>query len=65
MDNMLIFVAIFITGMNQVCSIPDYFVPLQSGSVFYEGAKLTGAQYKHRYKKQKNLKRRKKFALKI
>ena len=40
---------IFITGTNQVCLITDNIVPLQSGSVFYERAKLTGAQYKHRY----------------
>ena len=48
-DDTGIFVTIFITGMNQVRSITDKFVPLQSGSVFYERAKLTGAQYKRRY----------------
>ena len=30
-------------------SITDKFVPLQSGSVFYEHSKLTSAQYKYRY----------------
>ena len=34
---------------NQVRSITPNIVPLQSGSVFYEPTKLTGAQYKHRY----------------
>ena len=29
--------------------ITDNIVPLQSGSVFYEHAKVTDAQYKHRY----------------
>ena len=43
-DDTVIFVAIFITGTKQVRSITDEFVPLQSGSVFYEHAKLTGAQ---------------------
>ena len=57
-DNMVIFVTIFITGMNQVRLITNNIgtnqvrwitnniVPLQSGSVFYERAKLTGVQYK-------------------
>ena len=40
---------IFITDMIQVHSITIEFIPLQSGSVFYKRAKLTGAQYKHRY----------------
>ena len=44
-DDTVIFVAIFFTGTNQVRSITDNIVPLQSGSVFYERAKLTGAQY--------------------
>ena len=48
-DDRVIFVTIFITGTNQVRSITDRIVPLQSGSVFYEGAQLTGAQNKHRY----------------
>ena len=48
-DDTVIFVTIFITGTNQVHLIPHNIVPLQSGSVFYERAKLTGAQYKHRY----------------
>ena len=30
--------------------ITDNIVTLQSGSVFYERVKLTGAQYKNRYK---------------
>ena len=47
-DDTVIFVTIFITGTKQVRSITDEFVPLQSGSVFYKGAKLTGAQYKYR-----------------
>ena len=49
-DDTVIFVTIFITGANQVCLTTDDIVPLQSGSVFYERAKLAGAQYKHRYK---------------
>ena len=48
-DYRVIFITIFITGTNQVCLITDNIVPLQSGSVFYERTKLTGAQYKHRY----------------
>ena len=32
-DDPVIFVTIFITGMNQVCSITDNIVPLQSGSL--------------------------------
>ena len=48
-DVTVIFDKIFITGTNQVHLIPHNIVPLQSGSVFYERAKLTGAQYKHRY----------------
>ena len=48
-DDTVIFATIFITGTNQVCSITDNIFPLQSGSVFYERAKLTGAQYKHRF----------------
>ena len=32
----------------RVCSITDQIIPLQSGSVFLEHAKLTGALYKHR-----------------
>ena len=47
-DDTVIFITIFITGPNQVCSITNKFVPFQSGSVFYERAKLTGAQYKLR-----------------
>ena len=39
---------IFITVPFQVLSITDKNDPLQSGSVFYERAKLTGAQFKHR-----------------
>ena len=39
----------FITDTNQVRSITNTFILLQSGSVFYKRAKLTGAQYKHRY----------------
>ena len=38
---------IFITVPFQVGSITDEINPLQSGSVFYEHAKLTGALYKH------------------
>ena len=33
-DDTVIFVTIFITGTNQVQSITDNIVPLQSGSVF-------------------------------
>ena len=44
-----IFMIIFITDTNQVCTITNTFIPLQSGSVFYKFAKLTGEQYKHRY----------------
>ena len=44
----VIFTTLFITGMNQVRLITDKFVLLQSRSVFYKRAKLTGAQYKHR-----------------
>ena len=47
-DNTVIFVTIFIIGTNQICLITNNIIPLQSGSVFYERAKLTGAQYKHR-----------------
>ena len=43
--HMVIFVTIFITGTNQVCLISNNIVPLQSGSVFYNRAQLTGAQY--------------------
>ena len=32
----------------QVCTITDLFVQLQSGSLLYRRAKLTGAQYEHR-----------------
>ena len=39
---------IFITVPFQAHSITDKIIPLQSGSVFYEPTKLTGAQYKHR-----------------
>ena len=42
-DDTVIFVTIFITGTNQVGLITDNIVPLQSGSVFYEHAKLTDA----------------------
>ena len=49
-DNTVMFVTIFITGSKQVCSITDEFVFLQSGSVFYERAKLTAAQYKLRFR---------------
>ena len=38
----------FITVAKQVHSITNKFVLLQSGSVIYKRAKLTGAQYKHR-----------------
>ena len=48
-DNTVIFDKIFITGTNQVRAITDNIVPLQSGSVFYKRAKLTGPKYKHRY----------------
>ena len=57
--NLLIFIQVIleihqhsflnITVTNQVSSITDYDNPLQFGSVFYEPAKLTSAQYKHRY----------------
>ena len=47
-DDTVIFTTTFNTVMNQVRSITDNNNPLQSGSVFYEHAKLTGAQYKHR-----------------
>ena len=49
LDDTVIFVTIFITGTNQVRPITDNIVPLQSGSVFFERAMLTGTQYKHRY----------------
>ena len=39
----------FITVPFQICSITDKIIPLQSGNVFYERAKLTGALYKHSY----------------
>ena len=48
-EDTVIFVTIFITGTKQVRSITDNIVPLQSGSVFYEPAKLTDAQYRHRF----------------
>ena len=35
-DNTVIFVTIFITSTNQVRSITDNIVPLQSGSLFYK-----------------------------
>ena len=38
----------FITVAKQVHSNTNKFVLLQSGSVIYKRAKLTGAQYKHR-----------------
>ena len=37
-DDTVIFVTIFITGTNQVHSITNNIVPLQSGSVFYKRA---------------------------
>ena len=46
-DNTIIYI-IFITGPFQVGSITNNIVPLQSRSVFYQRAKLTGRQYKHR-----------------
>ena len=46
----LYLITIFITGTNQVRSITNKFVLLQSRSVFYKRAKLTGAQHKHRVK---------------
>ena len=39
---------IFITVPLQVHSITNEIIPLQSGSVLYEHAKLTGVLYKHR-----------------
>ena len=48
-DDTVIFVPILFTGTDQVRSITDNIIPFQSRSVFYERAKLTGAQYKHRY----------------
>ena len=39
---------IFITVPLQVRSITDEIIPLQSGSVSYKRAKLTGSLYKHR-----------------
>ena len=47
LDDTVIFTTIFITFTNQVCLITDNNIPLQSGGVFYERAKLTGAHYKH------------------
>ena len=44
----LYFITMFITGTNQASLITDKFVLLQSGNVFYKGAKLTGALYTHR-----------------
>ena len=44
----MIFNTIFIIVPLQVCSITDENKPFQSGSVFYESAKLTGMLYKHR-----------------
>ena len=35
LDNMVIFVTIFITGKNQVRSITNNNIPLQSGSVIF------------------------------
>ena len=43
-DDTVIFVAIFIAGTNQVRSIADKIVPLQSRSVFYERAKADSAR---------------------
>ena len=43
-----IFTTMFITGTNQVSLITDNILALKSVSVFYERAKLTGPQYKHR-----------------
>ena len=37
-----------ITDTIQVRSTTDEIIPFQSGSVFSQRAKLTGAQYKHR-----------------
>ena len=36
---------IFITDTNQVRSITATLIPLQSGSVFYKRAKLSGVHY--------------------
>ena len=44
-----IFMRIFITDTNQVCTITNTFINLQSGGVFNEHAELTGPQYKHKY----------------
>ena len=44
-DDTVIIVTIFITATNQVCLITHNIAPLQSGSVFFEPAKLTSAQY--------------------
>ena len=48
-DNTVIFMIIFITDMNQLRTITDTFIPLQSRSTLYRRTKLTSAQYKHRY----------------
>ena len=53
-DNTVIFVTIFIIGTNQIRLITNNIIPLQSGYIFYERAKLTGAQYKHRYRNHLN-----------
>ena len=39
---------VYITDMIQVRSITDMIIPFQTGSVFSQRAKQTGAQYKHR-----------------
>ena len=48
-DNTIIFVQHLFTIPFQVCAITDKFVPLQSESLLYKRAKLTGSQYEHRY----------------
>ena len=46
-DDTIIFFTLLITVPFQVQSITSESNPLQSGSVFYERAKLTGVIYKH------------------
>ena len=48
-EDTIIFMIIFITDTNQVRTITDMFITLQSGSTLYRHVKLTSAQYKHRY----------------
>ena len=47
-DDTIVFTMFIITDTIEFHTITDKIIPFQSGNVFYQRAKLTGAQYKHR-----------------